>query len=76
MEQLAGLRAIPGLTVIRPADANETAEAWKFAVQHNGPTLFALTARIFLIWIAALPKMLTSQRALTFCRSQKAVHRT
>ncbi len=43
VEQLAGLRAIPGLTVIRPADGNETAEAWAFAVQHNGPTLFALT---------------------------------
>jgi transketolase len=43
VEHLAGLRAIPGLTVIRPADANETAEAWKFAVQHDGPTLFALT---------------------------------
>lgn len=43
IEQLAGLRAIPGLTVIRPADANETAEAWAFAVQHNGPTLFALS---------------------------------
>lgn len=43
IEQLAGLRAIPGLTVIRPADANETAEAWEFAVTHNGPTLFALT---------------------------------
>jgi transketolase len=44
VEQLAGLRAIPGLTVIRPADATETAEAWKFAVQHSGgPTLFALT---------------------------------
>jgi transketolase len=43
IEQLAGLRAIPGLIVIRPADANETAEAWAFAVQHNGPTLFALT---------------------------------
>lgn len=43
VEQLAGLRAIPGLTVIRPADANETAEAWVFAIQHNGPTLFALT---------------------------------
>ncbi len=42
VEQLAGLRCIPGLTVIRPADANETAEAWIFAVQHNGPTLFAL----------------------------------
>jgi transketolase len=43
VEQLAGLRAIPGLTVIRPADATETAEAWAFAVQHDGPTLFALT---------------------------------
>src|ERR1700730_6893520 len=43
VEQLAGLRAIPGLTVIRPADATETAEAWAFAIEHNGPTLFALT---------------------------------
>jgi transketolase len=43
VEQLAGLRAIPGLTVIRPADGNETAESWAWAVQHNGPTLFALT---------------------------------
>jgi transketolase len=43
VEQLAGLRAIPGLTVMRPADATETAEAWAFAVQHDGPTLFALT---------------------------------
>jgi transketolase len=43
VEQLAGLRAIPGLTVIRPADATETAEAWAFAVAHDGPTLLALT---------------------------------
>ena len=43
IEHLAGLRAIPGLTVIRPADPNETAEAWAFAVQHSGPTLLALT---------------------------------
>ena len=43
IEQLAGLRAIPGLTVIRPADPNETAEAWAFAVQHARPTLLALT---------------------------------
>ena len=43
VEQLAGLRAIPGLTVIRPADATETAEAWAFAIQHDGPTLLALT---------------------------------
>jgi transketolase len=43
IEQIAGLRAIPGLTVIRPADPTETSEAWAFAVQHNGPTLLALT---------------------------------
>lgn len=43
VEQIAGLRAIPGLTVIRPADATETAEAWAFAMEHDGPTLFALS---------------------------------
>ena len=43
IEHLAGLRAIPGLTVIRPADPNETAEAWTFAIRHNGPTLLVLT---------------------------------
>ncbi|MBV8551194.1 MAG: transketolase [Acidobacteriaceae bacterium] len=43
VEQLAGLRSIPGLNVMRPADANETAECWAYAVQHNGPTLFSLT---------------------------------
>ena len=43
IEQLAGFRAIPGLNVMRPADATETAEAWAFAMQHQGPTMFALT---------------------------------
>jgi len=44
VEHLATLRAIPGMTVIRPADANETAVAWKVAVERrNGPTLLALT---------------------------------
>jgi transketolase len=38
------LRVIPGLTVIRPADANETAAAWKIALEHkNGPVALALT---------------------------------
>ena len=38
------LRAIPHLTVIRPADANEVVEAWKYAVTHSqGPTVIALT---------------------------------
>ena len=46
VEQLAGLRAMPNLTVIRPADPNETAEAWAFAVQHNGPTTLVLTRQV------------------------------
>ncbi|HTP88194.1 MAG TPA: transketolase [Bryobacteraceae bacterium] len=43
IEHLAGARSIPNLVVIRPADATETAEAWAFAAQHDGPTLLALT---------------------------------
>ncbi len=44
IEQLAGLRAIPNLTVIRPADANETAEAWKYALEHEkGPIVLILS---------------------------------
>jgi transketolase len=41
---LASLRSIPGLTVFRPADANETAEAWRVAIGHrHGPVALALT---------------------------------
>ena len=43
IEQLASLRAIPGLTVLRPGDANEVAEAWKIAVQSAGPVILVLT---------------------------------
>ncbi len=44
IEQLAMLRAIPHLTVIRPADANETREAWYSALSRTtGPTIMALT---------------------------------
>jgi transketolase len=44
IEQLASLRAIPDLIVIRPADANETAEAWRLAIEHKGnPIALALT---------------------------------
>ena len=44
IEHLAALRAIPGVIVIRPADANETVEAWKFAIEHNGsPVALILT---------------------------------
>ncbi|HEU4457288.1 MAG TPA: transketolase, partial [Longimicrobium sp.] len=44
IEQLAALRAIPGLVDLRPGDANETAEAWRFAMEHTeGPVFMALT---------------------------------
>ncbi|MBV9764695.1 MAG: transketolase [Acidobacteriaceae bacterium] len=43
IEHLAALRAIPGLNVMRPADATETSECWAAAIRHEGPTLFALT---------------------------------
>jgi len=43
IEHLMALRAIPGLTVIRPADANETVEAWRVALAQHGPTCLVLT---------------------------------
>jgi transketolase len=43
IEHIATLRAIPGLQVIRPADANETVAAWKAAVDHDGPTALVLS---------------------------------
>ncbi|MDY6966560.1 MAG: transketolase C-terminal domain-containing protein [Halobacteriota archaeon] len=43
VEQIMSLRAIPGMTIIRPADANETAFAWKVAVERDGPVALALT---------------------------------
>ncbi|MDR3446708.1 MULTISPECIES: transketolase [unclassified Dyella] len=43
VEQLANLRAIPNLIMIRPADANETAVAWRVAVEAHGPVALVLT---------------------------------
>ena len=44
IEQLAALRVIPRITVIRPADANETVQAWKTAVEHKGgPVVLVFT---------------------------------
>lgn len=44
VEQIASLRAIPNVTVLRPADANETAVAWKVAIEtRERPVLLALT---------------------------------
>ncbi|MDA3950840.1 MAG: transketolase [Spirochaeta sp.] len=43
IEHIAALRAIPKLRVLRPADAEETGEAWLMAMEHSGPTVLALT---------------------------------
>jgi transketolase len=47
VEQIASLRAIPHMTVIRPADANETAQAWRVAMTHrDGPVALILTRQV------------------------------
>lgn len=44
VEQLIGLRSVPNMTVIRPADANETTQAWKVAIEKkDGPVCIILT---------------------------------
>jgi len=44
IEQLASLRSIPNITVIRPADANESVHAWRVAMEHKGgPTVLIFT---------------------------------
>jgi transketolase len=43
IEHIMSLRLIPKLTVIRPGDANETADAWRVALQHRGPTCLLLS---------------------------------
>jgi len=44
IEQLASLRSIPNITVIRPADANESSHAWRVALEHKtGPTVLVFT---------------------------------
>ena len=57
IEQLAALRAVPRLNVIRPADANETALAWRFALRNSeAPTAFALSRQnLPIIDPAAIP---------------------
>src|SRR5262249_9647792 len=43
IEQLAAMRAMPGMRIIRPADANETAVVWRVAIESDGPTGLILT---------------------------------
>lgn len=43
VEQLTALRVIPNLVTLRPADGNETAQAWKIAIERQGPTALVLS---------------------------------
>src|SRR6201986_64430 len=45
VEQLASLRSIPNITVIRPADANESVHAWRVAVEHKGGPVVLIFTR-------------------------------
>ena len=59
IEHLAALRCIPNLLVLRPADADEVAEAWRVAVKHrSGPTALVLTRQ-------KLPYLGATERART-----------
>jgi transketolase len=54
IEQVMSLRLIPNLTVIRPADGNETSAAWRYALESSGPTAIVLSRQ-------DLPTLDTSQ---------------
>ena len=45
VEQIASLRAMPNLVVLRPADANETVEAWRLAIRHTGGPIGLVLSR-------------------------------
>ncbi len=56
VEQLASLRAIPGISVFRPADANETTEVWRAALTRSGPVAIVLTRqKLPVLELAARP---------------------
>lgn len=73
VEQLIGLRTVPNMTVIRPADANETAQAWRVAIEHkDGPVAIALTRQeIPVIDQKNIRMQKAWRRVLTFFRIRK-----
>jgi transketolase len=69
VEQLAALRAIPGLAVLRPGDANETVDAWRTALARtDGPTVLALSRQ-------ALPVLPPAEPGWIARRGARVVHR-
>ncbi|SRR5579883_861240 len=51
IEQLSALRCIPNMTVLRPGDANEVAEAWRVAIQHEDGPIALVLSRQKLVFI-------------------------
>ncbi len=71
VEHVASLRAMPGMTVFRPADTVETAEAWELAVQADGPSTLALTRQgVPLVRTEHKTKNLTAQGAYVLAEAQ------
>lgn len=58
IEQLAMFRTIPGMTVIRPAESNEAAQAWAAAMEANGPVILCMTRQT----VPNLPKDIVENR--------------
>lgn len=56
IEQLASLRSIPGMTVMRPADSTECAASWLFALENNGPTALVLTRQNLPLYDTSSPQ--------------------
>lgn len=73
VEELTGLRSVPNMTVIRPADANETVQAWRVAIEYSGgPVALILTRqKIPIIDQVKYTKAIELEKELTFFRSQK-----
>jgi transketolase len=69
IEHLASFRAMPGVVLIRPADANETAQAWKAAIAHTeGPVGLVLTAESSTSTRRSTARRCASIAVVTCCR--------
>jgi len=76
VEHLAALRAIPGLTVLRPADANETAAAWRIALSHSGPVALMLTRQKLPVLETPTPEVMEGVAHGAYVLSNSPFNRT
>jgi transketolase len=73
VEHLAALRAIPNVRVLRPADAEETAEAWAMAMERtDGPTVLALTRQNTIVFAKEDPEWKSSIRTGAYIAKKPA----